>query len=61
MALTKYKLGELIEQRREKYNEKENLPIYGVSKEGFIPPKQVDVDIMYIIRTISFLILQEWN
>lgn len=44
MALTKYKLGELIEQRREKYNEKENLPIYGVSKEGFIPPKQVDVD-----------------
>lgn len=44
MVLTKYKLGELIEQRREKYNEKENLPIYGVSKEGFIPPKQVDVD-----------------
>ncbi len=40
----KYKLGDLIRQRREK-NSGENLPIVGVSKEGFIPPKQEDADI----------------
>lgn len=44
MALAKYKLGELIEQRREKYDGKENLPIRGVSKEGFILPKQDGAD-----------------
>lgn len=44
MALTKYKLGELIEQRREKYDGNENLPIRGVSKEGFILPKQDGAD-----------------
>ena len=38
-----YKLGELITQRREKNNE-EGLPISGVSKEGLIPPKQIEAD-----------------
>lgn len=44
MGLSKYKLGELIEQRREKYDGKEDLPIKGVSREGFISPKQEDAD-----------------
>lgn len=44
MSLHKCKLGELITQRREKYNG-EQLPISGVSKEGLIPPKQQDADI----------------
>ena len=44
MSLHKYKLGELITQRREK-NKDNNLPISGVSKEGLIPPKQQDADI----------------
>lgn len=39
----KYKLGDLIKQRREK-NSGEDLPVLGVSKDGFIPPKQVDAD-----------------
>ena len=39
MALTRYKLGELIEQRREKFNGNENLPARGVCREGFISPK----------------------
>lgn len=43
MNTTKYQLGELITQRREKNNEPD-LPIRGVSKEGFIPPKQIDAD-----------------
>lgn len=38
-----YKLGELITQRREKNNET-GLPIRGVSREGLIPPKQMDAD-----------------
>lgn len=45
MALSKYKLGELIEQRREKYNGIEILPIRGVSREGFISPKQDATDL----------------
>ena len=45
MALTKYKLGDLITQRREKYNGENNFSIFGVSKEGFIKPKQKDADI----------------
>lgn len=45
MALIKYKLGELIEQRREKYDGLEELPIRGVSREGFISPKQDDADL----------------
>lgn len=45
MALTKYKLEELIEQRREKYNCEEKLPIRGVSREGFISPKQDGADL----------------
>ena len=39
----KYKLGNLIKQRREK-NSGDSLPIYGISKDGFIPPKQIDAD-----------------
>ena len=45
MTLTKYKLGELIEQRREKYDGLEELPIRGVSREGFISPKQDGADL----------------
>lgn len=44
MALNKYKFGELIKQRKEKYDNSEALPIRGVSREGFIPPKQEDAD-----------------
>ncbi|MCQ2316065.1 MAG: restriction endonuclease subunit S [Bacteroidales bacterium] len=44
MALSKYKLGELIQQRREKYNGAEELSAWGVSKEGFISPKQEGAD-----------------
>ena len=40
MALTKYKLSDLICQRREKYDGIENLPVRGVSREGFIPAKK---------------------
>ena len=43
MNTTKYQLGELITQRREK-NSETDLPIRGVSKDGFIPPKQIDAD-----------------
>ncbi len=39
----KCKLGELITQRREK-NPGGDLPICGVTKEGFIPPKQQEAD-----------------
>lgn len=42
-GFTKCCLGELITQRREK-NIGEDLPICGVTKEGFIPPKQKDAD-----------------
>ena len=45
MKLTKYKLGDLITQRREKNKKGDNLPICGVSREGLIPPKQQDADI----------------
>ena len=44
MKLTKYKLGDLITQRREKNKDGEILPICGVSKDGLIPPKQQDAD-----------------
>ena len=44
MPLTKHKLGELICQRREKYNGKENLHVRGVSREGFMPPKQLEAN-----------------
>ena len=44
MGLTKYKLGELITQRREKYDGKEELESWGVSRDGFIRPKQEDAD-----------------
>ena len=39
-----YSLGELIEQRREKYDGSD-IPIRGVSKDGFIEPKQQDADL----------------
>ena len=45
MALTKYKLGELIKQRREKYDGLEEIPIKGVAREGFISPKQDGADL----------------
>lgn len=45
MGLSRYKLGDLISQRREKYDGKEMLPIRGVSREGFISPKQEDADV----------------
>ncbi len=44
MGLKKYKLGELITQRREKYDGKEELQSWGVSRDGFIRPKQEDAD-----------------
>ena len=44
MGLSKYKLGELITQRREKYDGKETLCSWGVSRDGFIRPKQEDAD-----------------
>lgn len=43
MQLTRYKLGDLIVQRREK-NKNFDVPIRGVSKEGFIKPKQQEAD-----------------
>ena len=43
MQLTKYKLGDLIVQRREK-NNNFDVPIRGVSKEGFIHAKQQEAD-----------------
>ncbi|MBP3301716.1 MAG: restriction endonuclease subunit S [Opitutales bacterium] len=45
MALTKYRLGELIKQRREKYDGLEELPARGVAREGFISPKQDGADL----------------
>lgn len=38
------RLGDLITQRREKYNGIEKLVILGVSREGFISPKQAGAD-----------------
>ena len=43
MQLTKYKLGDLIAQRREK-NKGYDLPIRGVSRDGFIKPKVEEAD-----------------
>lgn len=37
------RLGDYITQRREK-NNNYNVPIYGVTREGFIPPKQKEAD-----------------
>ena len=44
MGLKKYKLGELITQRREKYDGNETLCSWGVSRDGFIRPKQEGAD-----------------
>lgn len=43
MKSNKCMLGDIITQRREKYSGEE-LPICGVTREGFIPPKQKDAD-----------------
>lgn len=43
MSLTKYRLGDLITQRREKYDG-DDIPVRGVSREGFISPKQSVTD-----------------
>lgn len=43
MKSNKIRLGEIVTQRREKYDG-EVLPICGVTREGFIPPKQKDAD-----------------
>lgn len=45
MSLIKYKIGDFIQQRREKYDGTKDLPVRGVSREGFILPKQNDVDL----------------
>ena len=42
--VNRYLLGHLITQRREKYDGSE-IPIRGVSREGFIEPKQPDADL----------------
>lgn len=44
MALNRYRIGDLIKQRREKYDGSEKLYAYGVTRDGFIPPKQADAD-----------------
>ena len=44
MTLIKYKFGDFIQQRREKYDGKDNLPSWGVSRDGFISPKQDGAD-----------------
>ncbi len=43
MEYKRYKLGDLITQRREKY-EGDNIPIAGISRDGFMPPKQIEAD-----------------
>ncbi len=45
MGLSKYQLGDLIQQRREKYDGIDELTVWGVSREGFISPKQDATDI----------------
>ena len=44
MSLKKYKLGDLIKQRREKYDGSSLLDSWGVSRDGFIKPKQDGAD-----------------
>lgn len=44
MTLNRFKIGQLITQRREKYNGLEDLPVRGVTRDGFIPPKQAVAD-----------------
>ena len=45
MKYNEVELGDVINQRREKYSGTETLPIRGVSNDGFIPPKQKDADL----------------
>ena len=45
MSLIKYKIADFIQQRREKYDGTKDLPVRGVSREGFILPKQNNVDL----------------
>ena len=44
MGLSRYRLGDLIEQRRAKYDGIEDLEAWGVSRDGFISPKQEGAD-----------------
>lgn len=44
MGLSRYRLGDLIEQRREKYDGIGDLEAWGVSRDGFISPKQEGAD-----------------
>jgi type I restriction enzyme S subunit len=44
MKLSRYTLGDLLTQRREK-NQSLSVPVKGVSKEGFINPKQLEADL----------------
>jgi type I restriction enzyme S subunit len=57
MALNKYKLGDLIEQRREKYNVEEDLQSWGISREGFISPKQDGADTSIYNSANGYLII----
>jgi len=45
MSLSKYKIGDLIQQRREKYDGGKDLPVRGISRDGFILPKQDNADL----------------
>lgn len=48
-------LGSVIKQRKEKNTSDEDLPAYGVSREGFIPPKQDITD------TSKYKIFHKWD
>lgn len=64
MALTKYRLGDLIEQRREKFDGGKDLPIRGVSVMGLFrrnKKMQTPLYITCFIEMILFSILHEWN
>ena len=43
-SVRKIRIGEVISQRREKYDGTNPLPIRGVTRDGFVPPKQKDAD-----------------
>lgn len=64
MGLTKYKLGDLIEQKEEKYNGEKNFQHGGFQERDLFHQnkmEQIHLYIMCFIKMISCLILQEWN
>lgn len=64
MRWKKYKLGELITQRREKYDGKETLCSWGVSRMAlFVPNRKMQTPLytMYSIVMTLYSILPEWN